>query len=117
MNAAPPARAESETAPPPKRANSDAIPVRLYDGTLVAHVNRELAERFLEPGVAESFRNGPRRYLRLRRGIAISRTTRGWDVIEDLRKWHGDRKAAGYVAHIDRQSERLPYRPPGRLSG
>jgi hypothetical protein len=28
--------------------------------------------------------------------------------------WHGDKKAAGYVAHRDRQSERLTYRPPSR---
>jgi hypothetical protein len=103
---------EFQTAPPTKRAKPDGIPVRLYDGALIAHVNLELADRLLQSGAAESFRNEPRRYLRLRRGISISRTERGWDIIEFLRMWHGDKRAAGYVAHKDRQSERLQYRPP-----
>jgi len=102
---------ESQTAPPIKRAKPDGTPVRLYDGTLVAHVNHELTDRLLETGAAESFRNGSRRYLRLRQGISIPRTARGWDIIEFLREWHGDKRAASYVAHKDRQSECLQYRP------
>jgi hypothetical protein len=86
--------------------------VRLYDGTLVANVNQELADSFLEAGAAEAFRRGSRRYLRLRRGIHIPRTERGWDVIEGLRAWHGDKKAAGYVAHFDRQSESVSTAEP-----
>jgi hypothetical protein len=86
--------------------------VRLYDGALVAHVNEELADRLLKAGAAEAFRNGHRRYLRLRQGIHISRTVRGWDIIEFLRMWHGDKRAAGYVAHKDRQSEHLHFQPP-----
>jgi len=105
----PASRPEFQTAPPTKRANPDGIPVRLHDGTLVAHVNRELADSLMAAGAAEALRGGPRRYLRLREGIHIARTVRGWDVIEFLRMWHGDRKAAAYVAHRDRQSERLPY--------
>jgi hypothetical protein len=85
--------------------------VRLPDGALVAHVNQELADRLLDAGAAESFRNGSRRYLRLRQGISIRRTERGWDIIEFLRMRHGDKRAAGYVAYMDRQSERLHYRP------
>jgi hypothetical protein len=107
MNAPPATQPEYETAPPIKRANPNEIPVRLHDGTLVARVNQELEDRLREDGVAEAFRNGARRYLRLRQGISIPRTERGWDVIEFLRKWHGDKWAAGYVAHKDRQSERL----------
>lgn len=45
-------------------------------------------------------------------GISIPRTERGWDIIEFLRRWHGDKRSAGYVAHKDRQSERLHYRLP-----
>jgi hypothetical protein len=100
------------TAPPSKRANSDGIPVRLSNGALVAHVIPKLADRLLEAGAAESFRSGSHRYLRLRQGISIPRTDGGWDIIEFLRTWHGDKRAAGYIAHNDRQSERLQYRPP-----
>ena len=110
MKAPPAARPEYETAPPPKRARPDGIPVRLYDGALVAHLNRELADRLLETGAAEAFRHGPRRYLRLRLGIRIPRTERGWDIIEFLRRWHGDERARVYIAHWDRESERLHYR-------
>ena len=102
----------TQAAPPTKRANPGGIPVRLYDGTLIAHVNRKLADRLLAAGDAEAFRRGPRRYLRLRQGICIPRTERGWGIIEFLRKWHGDKRASGYVSHKDRQSERLRYQPP-----
>jgi hypothetical protein len=112
MTGPPATRSEFHTAPPIKRANPDGIPVRLSDGALVAHVIPELAHRLLEAGAAESFRSGSRRYLRLGQGISIPRTERGWDIIEFLRTWHGDRRAAGYVAHKDQQSERLHYRPP-----
>ena len=112
MTGPPATRSEFHMAPPIKRANPDGIPVRLSDGALVAHVIPELADRLLEAGAAESFRSGSRRYLRLRQGISIPRTERGWDIIEFLRRWHGDRRAAGYVAHKDRQSEHLQYRPP-----
>jgi hypothetical protein len=111
MNGAPAARPEVQTAPPIKRANPDGIPVRLYDGPLIAHVNQELADRLVVAGDAEACRSGPRQW-RLRRGINIPRTDRGWDIIEFLRVWHGDKRAAAYVAHKDRQSERLQYRPP-----
>jgi hypothetical protein len=111
MTEPPVARPGNQTAPPAKRANPDGIPVRLRNGLLVAHVNQELANRLLEAGAAESSRNGSRRYLRLRQGISIPRTERGWDIIEFLRMWLGDKRAAGYVAHKDRQSERLHYRP------
>jgi hypothetical protein len=117
MTGPPAARLASETAPPTKRANPDRIPVRLYDGSLVAHVSRELADSFLEAGAAEAYRRGPRQYLRLRRGLNIPRTERGWDIIEGLRMLHGDTRAAGYIAHLDRRSERLRYRPPDRASG
>jgi hypothetical protein len=103
-----------EAAPPVKRAKPDGIPVRLYDGTLVAHVNRELEDRLLTDKVAESFRHGFRRYLRLRQGISIPRTGKGWDLMEFLRRWHGDKRAAAYVEHRDRQSESLRYEPPNR---
>ena len=102
---------EYETAPPIKRANPDGIPVRLYDGTLVAFVSYDLAEKLKTAEAAETFRRGSRRYLRLHRGITVPRTPRGWDVIELVRKWHGDERTAEYVAHKDRQSERLKYSP------
>ena len=112
MTGPPAARPEFQSAPPTKRANPDWIPVRLYDGTLVAHVHQEFADRLLENGAIETFRNGARRYLRLRQGITIPLAERGWDVIEFLRTRYGDKRAAGYVAHNDRESERLQYRPP-----
>ena len=100
-----------ETAPPIQRSNPDGIPVRLHDGTLVALVSHELAERLVAAEAAEPFRRGSRRYLRLHRGIVVPRTPRGWDVIEFLRKWHGDKRAAEYVSHKDRQSEHLRSSP------
>jgi hypothetical protein len=39
-------------------------------------------------------------------------TTKGWDLIESLRRWHGDKRASAYVEHKDRQSESLRYEPP-----
>ena len=111
MTGPPTARSETQPAPPSKRANSGGIPVRLHDGSLVTHVDCELADQIVEAGAAEACRRGPRRYLRLRRGIALPRTDHGWEVIEFLRKWHGDKRAAEYVAHKDRQSERLRYLP------
>jgi hypothetical protein len=107
----PAARPELQTAPPTKRANSDGIPVRTYDGFLVAQIQPELADILIDFGAASAFRQGQRRYLRLRQGITIPVTVGGWDVIEFLRNWHGDNRAAAYVAHKDRQSERLPYGP------
>jgi hypothetical protein len=112
MKVPPAKRPEHETAPPIKRANPDGIAIRLYDGTLVAYVNEQLANRIVVAGDAEACRSGLRRYLRLRQGISVPRTERGWDVIEFLRRWHGDKRAAGYVAHKDQQSERLRYQPP-----
>ena len=105
-------RPETDTAPPIKRANPDRIPVRLHDGSLVAHVHGEVGDRLMAAGIAESFRSGPRRYLRLQQGIHVPRTERGWDIIEFLRRWHGDKRAAAYVEHNDRQSEALRYVPP-----
>jgi len=117
MTGPPAARLRTQAAPPTKRANSDGIPVRLHDGTLVAHVNQDPADRLMGAGAAETCRRGPRRYLRLRQGITIPCMGRGWDIIEFLRRWHGDKRAAGYVAHKDRQSECLPFQAPspGRL--
>jgi hypothetical protein len=112
MTGPPAARPGCQKAPPSKRANPGGIPVRSHAGALVAHIPQDLADRLIECAAAEAFRSGPRRYLRLRQGINVQRTVRGWDVIEFLRMWHGDKKAAGYVAHKDRLSERLPYRPP-----
>lgn len=117
MTGPPALRAEYKTAPPIKRADPDGIPVRLYDGALVAHVSSGLAEELIFAGDAEECRRGPRRYLRLRQGIHIPQTERGWDIIEALRMHLGDKKAAGYVAHFDRQSERLRYRPSDRAPG
>ena|ERR1700682_3397793 len=116
MTGPPAKRLGTQTAPPTKRANPDRIPVRSYDGALVAHAMENLAETLMAVGAAESFRNGSRRYLRLRQGIHIPRTAKGWDMMEFLRRWHGDKKAAAYVEHKDRRSENLRYQPPGRRS-
>lgn len=117
MNGPPADRPESQTAPPAKRANPHAIPVRLHDGALVAHIEQDLADVIVMAGDAQACRWGLRRYLRLRPGIRIPRTERGWDIIEFIRRWQGDKRAAGYVAHKDRQSERLRYRPPSPATG
>lgn len=117
MNRPPAVLPAFETAPPTKRAKPDGTPVRLYHGALVAHVNQEVVGRLLEMGAAESCRNGTRRYLRLREGIKVPRTDRGWDIIEFLRRWHGDKRASAYVAHVDRRSEKLLYRSPERPAG
>jgi hypothetical protein len=111
----PPAnRPESQAAPPTKRANPPGIPVRLHDGALVAHASEAVAESLLQAGAAESLRRGPRRYLRLRPGITVPRTERGWDLIEFLRRWHGDKRTAAYVAYKDRLCERLSFQSTGQ---
>jgi len=114
MTGPPVARLACETAPPIKRADPDGIPVRLHDGTLVAHITQQLADELTEAGEAEACRRGPRRYLRLRQGIHIPPRLRGWDIIEALRVRLGDKKAAGYVARFDRRAKGLRYQPPGR---
>ena len=95
--------------------------MRLYDGALVAHVNQEMADKLLDAGIADGIRRGPRHYLRLRQGISIPQTESGWEIVESLRQWYGDKRAAGYLAHKDRQSERLRFDPPSpkerQLSG
>jgi hypothetical protein len=107
----------THAAPPIKRANPHAIPVRLNNGTLIAHADQELEEKLLAAGAAEAFRRGPRRYLRLRPNISVPRTTRGWSVIEHLRKWLGDRRAAAYVTFKDKASDRLRFEPPSEPIG
>lgn len=83
----PPGRGPSaKSAPPAKRAKPSVVPVRVYDGALVAHVNQDLADRLLDVGVADGFRRGPRYYVRLRQGIRIPQTEPGWDIIEVLRQ-------------------------------
>jgi hypothetical protein len=114
MTGPPTLRPDFETAPPIKRVNPDGIPVRLYDGALIAHVNQGLVDELLAAGDAEECRRGPRRYLRLRQGIHIPQTERGWDIIESLRMQLGDKEAATYVARFDRRAKRLRYQPPGR---
>ncbi len=114
MTAPPAARPRCQTAPPNKRANPVGIPVRSHDGALVAHIHQELADRLIESAAAEAFRSGSRRYLRLRQGLSIPRTECSWDIIEFLRRWYGDKKAAGYVAHKDREAEYLRYEPSSR---
>lgn len=101
-----PSGAADETWKPP------GIPVRLHDGTLIAHANQELEDRLVTDGVAAVLRREPRRYLRLRQGICVPRTAKGWDLMEFLRRWHGNKRAAAYVRHKDRQSETLRYQPP-----
>jgi hypothetical protein len=109
----PPGRGPAtKSAPPTKRADMGRIPVRLHDGALIANVHRDMAERLLDAGVADGFCRGPRYYVRLRQGITIPQTESCWDIIEFLRQWHGDKKAAGYLAHRDLQSEHLRYEPP-----
>jgi hypothetical protein len=88
--------------------------VRLYDGALVAHITRQLADELPEAGVAEACRRGPRRYLRLRPGIHIPLMLRGWRIIEARRMRLGDKKAAGYLARFDRRAKRRRYQPPSR---
>lgn len=114
MTGPPGIRPNTKPAPPAKRANPDKTPLRLHDGTLVAHVNRELENRLLTEGAAESLRRGPRRYLRLRQGIYVPRSAKGWDIMEFLRRWHGDKTAAAYVEHKDRGSEALRFVPPSQ---
>ncbi len=48
MTVPPPGGPVFRVAPPIKRANPEGTPVRLYDGSLVAHVNHELAARLIE---------------------------------------------------------------------
>ena len=112
MTGPPAIRPEIQKAPPSTRANPNSIPVRLYGGSLIAHADAELADRLVQSGAGESFRSGPRRYLRLRKEISIPRTETGWDVFDLIRASVGDKAAAGYVAHKDRQSEHLQYQPP-----
>ena len=68
MTGPPAARLAFQAAPPSKRANPDGIPVRLYDGSLIAHISQELADRLVMAGDAETCRRGPRRVSALAAG-------------------------------------------------
>jgi hypothetical protein len=48
MTGPPAPRSEFQPAPPIKRANPDGIPVRLFDGALVAHADADLADRLVQ---------------------------------------------------------------------
>lgn len=117
MTGPPAAKLAIYAAPPTKRADPQAISVRLHDGTLIAHVGRELAVEIAAAGNGEICRRGPRQYLRLRQGIKVPRPESGWPVIEFLRKWLGDKRAAGYVAHKDQESQRLRLEPRNQRRG
>jgi len=66
---------QAHPAPLAKRANVQTIPVRLHGGALVAHVDADRADTFVEAGAALWVRQmSQRRYIRLGQGITITRT-------------------------------------------
>ena len=103
MTDPPASRPLTRTAPSENRAQQIGILVCLDDGEPAGRVSEAFAERLISSGDARSFRSGGRRYLRLRSGITISPNLRGWDVIEEERRRHGDDAVRRGLASLDRR--------------
>ena len=103
MTGPPAARPLTRTAPSDNRAHPIGILVRLADREPAGRVSDAFAERLISSGDARSFRSGSRRYLRLRPGITISPNLRGWDLIEEERRKHGDDAVRRGLASLDRR--------------
>jgi len=107
----PAARPCSRTAPSDNRAHQTSeILVRMDNGEPAGRVSNQFAEMLIAADAAASFRNGPRRYLRLRPGIIIRPSLRGWGLIEEERRKHGDDAVRRGLTSMDRRP--LKWEPP-----
>jgi hypothetical protein len=107
----PPGGSIAKTAPSDNRAHpTSEILVRMDNGELAGRVSHQFAEMLSRSGAATSFRGGSRRYLRLRPGIIIRPTLRGWDLIEEERRKHGDDAVRRGLTSLDRRP--LKWEPP-----
>jgi hypothetical protein len=93
----------SSTAPTTNRAQHTEVLIRMFNGDPVCRVAANLAEELVNRGEANSFRNGPRRYLRLKPGIFIKPTLRGWELVEEARRQHGDTAVRRGFQALDRR--------------
>jgi hypothetical protein len=105
MNGPPAALRHTQTAPSDNRAPHvpPEVLVRLFNGEPVCRVLVVTAEKLVSSGSAKSFRSGARRYLRLKPGVSITPTVRGWEVVEEARRQHGDRAIRRAFMALDRR--------------
>ena len=109
MTGPPAARPFPESAPSVNRAQQTVM-VRLHNGDLAGRVSIRFAEMLLAEGTALPVGRQRVRYLRLRPGIVIAKSSRGWAVIEGERRKHGDSAVRRGVRAFDRKS--LKWQPP-----
>ncbi len=83
--------------------------MRQADSETAGRVSEAFAERIISSGDGTSFRNGPRRYLRLRPGVVVRASAPGWELIEEQRRQYGDDAMRRGLASLDRR--RLKWEP------
>ena len=93
----------TKTAPSEHRDPPIGILVRLDGGETAGRVSEAFAERLISSGNARSLRSGWRRYLRLRPGVVIRPSLRGWELIEEERRKHGDDAVRHGLVSLDRR--------------
>jgi hypothetical protein len=62
----------------------------MNDGEIAGRVSVEFGETLLSSGAAIAIGRDRLRYLRLEPGIVIKTSSRGWELIEEERRKHGD---------------------------
>jgi hypothetical protein len=107
MTGPPAVRTVTKTAPSDNRAHPIGIFVRLADGEPAGRVSESFAAWLVSSGHAEGFRKGWRRYLRLRPGVVIRPSLRGWELIEEQRKQYGDKAVRCNLMALDRRPSRF----------
>jgi hypothetical protein len=105
MTGPPPVRPSTESAPSVNRA-PETVLVRLHNGDLAGRVSIEFAQMLLASDVALPVGRDRLRYLRLLPGVVIAKSTRGWRVIEEERRKHGDKAVRRGVMATERHSLR-----------
>jgi hypothetical protein len=103
MTGPPALRPFAEPAPSANRAPQTVL-VRLHNGDLAGRVSIEFAEMLLASGAAQPVGRRSLRYIRLRPGVVLAKSSRGWALIEEERRKHGDKAVRRGVMAFDRRS-------------
>ena len=114
MTGPPAVRPSTRPAPSSNRA-PHAVLVRMNNGDLAGRVSLEFAEMLLNSGLAQAVGKVKLRYLRLGPGIVITNSSRGWELIEEERRKHGDEAVRRGLMACDRRPLKF-HLPKPRLS-
>jgi hypothetical protein len=79
--------------------------VRECDGQPIGRISLDFANALLASGYAERVGRNKLRYLRLNRGIVVTKPSHGWKVLERQRMKYGDDLVRAMLIHLDKRSE------------